>query len=47
LKETKDVNRTKYLGRLVLGMWLIVTGLLLVVTIPNPAKEEPDECADC
>lgn len=37
------MNRTRYLGRLFLGIWLIVTGLLLVVTIPNPGKEESDE----
>ena len=42
-EENNTVNRTKYLGRLVLGIWLIVTGLLLVVTIPNPPLIESDE----
>jgi endonuclease YncB( thermonuclease family) len=42
-KENETVNRCKYVGRLVLGLWLIVTGLLLVVTIPNPPRDEPDE----
>ncbi len=37
------MNRTRYVGRLFLGIWLIVTGMLLVVTIPNPPREESDE----
>jgi hypothetical protein len=33
----------KNLGMLVLGIWLIVTGLLLVVTIPRLPLIESDE----
>lgn len=32
------VNLTKNPGRLLLGIWLIVTGLLLLVSIPIPAE---------
>ena len=38
--DTKEVNNmrlTKNLGFLLLGIWLIVTGLLQVVTISIPA----------
>jgi hypothetical protein len=42
-EENSTVNRTRYLGRLVLGIWLIVTGLLLVVTMPTVPLIESDE----
>jgi hypothetical protein len=32
-KEVNNMNLTKNLGMLLLGIWLIVTGLLQVVTI--------------
>jgi hypothetical protein len=36
-KEVNNMNLTKNLGLLLLGIWLIVTGLLQVVTIQVPA----------
>ena len=36
-KEVNDMNLTKNLGMLLLAIWLIVTGLLQVVSIPIPA----------
>jgi hypothetical protein len=36
-KEVNNMNLTKNLGMLLLGIWLIVTGLLQVVTIQIPA----------
>ena len=36
-KEVNNMNLTKNLGMLLLGIWLIVTGLLQVVSIPIPA----------
>jgi len=35
-KEVRDMRLTKNLGMLLLGIWLIVTGLLQVVSIPIP-----------
>jgi hypothetical protein len=37
------MNLTKNPGRLLMGIWLIVTGLLLVVSIPIPPRPEKDE----
>jgi hypothetical protein len=36
-KEVNNMNLTKNLGMLLLGIWLIVTGRLQVVTIQIPA----------
>jgi hypothetical protein len=36
-REVNKMKLTKNLGMLLLGMWLIVTGLLQVVTITIPA----------
>jgi len=36
-KEVNNMNLTKNLGMLLLGIWLIATGLLQVVTIQIPA----------
>jgi hypothetical protein len=36
-KEVRDMRPTKNLGMLLLGIWLVVTGLLQVVSIPIPA----------
>jgi len=36
-KEGNNMNLTKNLGMLLLGIWLIVTGLLQVVSIQIPA----------
>lgn len=36
-KEVNNMNLTKNLGMLLLAIWLIVTGLLQVVTIQIPA----------
>ena len=36
-KEVNNMNLTKNLGMLLLGIWLIVTGLLQVVTVQIPA----------
>jgi hypothetical protein len=41
-KDTNTMNLTKNPGRLLLGIWLIVTGLLLMVSIPIPARTEKD-----
>lgn len=35
--EVNNMKLTKNLGMLLLGIWLIVTGLLQVVSIPIPA----------
>lgn len=35
--EVSNMKLTKNLGMLLLGIWLIVTGLLYVVSIPVPA----------
>lgn len=37
LKEVADMFRNKNLGMLLLGIWLIVTGLTQVVSIPIPS----------
>jgi len=36
-KVVNNMKLTKNLGMLLLGIWLIVTGLLPVVSIPTPA----------
>ena len=36
-EEVSNMKLTKNLGMLLLGIWLIVTGLLQVVSIPIPA----------
>jgi len=36
-KEVSNMTLTKKLGMLLLGIWLIVTGLLQVVSIPIPS----------
>ena len=36
-KEVNNMNLTKNLGMLLLGIWLIATGLLQVVTVQIPA----------
>lgn len=36
-KEVNNMKLTKNLGMLLLGIWLIVTGILQVVSIPIPA----------
>ena len=41
-REKNTVNLTKNPGRLLLGIWLIVTGLLLMVSIPIPARTDKD-----
>jgi hypothetical protein len=44
LEERMDesLNKTKHMGTLLLGIWLIVTGLLLVVMIPTPNTARPE-----
>jgi hypothetical protein len=39
-----NMKRTRHMGMLLLGIWLIVTGLLLVNSIPTPdtCKSEED-----
>jgi hypothetical protein len=37
------MKKTRHMGMLLLGIWLIVTGLLLVVIIPTPDCHKPDE----
>jgi hypothetical protein len=44
-EETNTMNLTKNPGRLLLGIWLIVTGLLFVVSIPIPARREMEKDA--
>ena len=41
-KETSIMNLTKNPGRLLMGIWLIVTGLLLMVSIPIPARTKKE-----
>ena len=37
------MSKTRHMGMLLMGIWLIVTGMLLVAVIPTPDTTEPDE----
>ena len=38
-----NMKRTRHMGMLLLGIWLVVTGLLLVVSIPTSHSAETEE----
>ena len=37
------MKKTRHMGMLLLGIWLVVTGLLLVAIIPTPDHAKLDE----